>query len=122
MADFDAAQEFNLSVAVWGGIAFDNVPCVDNLLVIQLDVAVPVHAAKVHAVFIRATNKISNSRCAGVHEHRKVAVHRPQGTNAGAHGLGNGLLAGKYQRRLHAGEFAGFDFIQFVIAAQNDRV
>ena len=97
MADFDAAQEFNLSVAVWGGIAFDNVPRVDNLLVSQLDVAVPVHAAKVHAIFIRATNKIGNSRCASIHEHRNVAVHRPQGTNAGSHGLGNGLFAGKYQ-------------------------
>src|SRR5690606_26353594 len=74
MADFNAALDYQRAFAVGARITFHDATQVEGFT--QGEVALPVHASQVLAVFISATDKIRQMGRATVDDHRNGQAHR----------------------------------------------
>ena len=122
MANFDAALNRQLALAAGRQIAFDHIADVGHQLRLG-QVTPPVHAAQVRICFVSTADKIGHQRDFAVSNHRQglIHAHRPQIPRLAIEMRFN-FCAARQAEIGQACQFADFDFIDFMVAAQQQQV
>ena len=119
MAHFDTACEFQTAFTIGTLIAFDHVAQIDKLRL--GGIAAEVEAGVVLVVFIGANHPIGAFFGGEIGIHAAGETHGAERAAIGAE-LGTDLRGvGHGERGFHAGEFFGFDVVEFVVAAQEQQ-
>ncbi len=119
MAHFDAARELQAAFAIGACIAFDHVAQIDKLRL--GGIAAEVEAGVVLVVFIGTNHPIGAFFGGEIGIYFALKTHGAERAAIGAE-LGADLCGvGHGERGFHAGEFFGFDVVEFVVAAQEQQ-
>eukprot|EP00825_Cyclidium_porcatum_P015333 TRINITY_DN1860_c0_g1_i7.p2 TRINITY_DN1860_c0_g1~~TRINITY_DN1860_c0_g1_i7.p2 ORF type:complete len:215 (-),score=34.65 TRINITY_DN1860_c0_g1_i7:128-772(-) len=121
MTDFDAAQYFQGALAVRRGVAGDDVANVEDFRFRQ--VAAEIDACHVIPGFVGATDEIAHVSHATIGKNghlRRVDCNRANESGLAAEALDHFFFGGEAER-IDGGNFACLDFVQFMVAAQQQQ-
>ena len=120
MADFDAAHDLEQTFAVRRRVAGDHIAQVGDFRFGQ--VATEIGAGQVHVDLVGATGKVSHhsDRAVGDDADARLDADRTDKARDAAQRLFHFVFAGEAEGA-DALDFAGFDFIEFVIPAQEQQ-
>ena len=114
--DLDAAGDRERARALRAAVAVDDVAQVRGRGFRQ--VASPVDAREVRIGLVRAADEVRERGGRVVGDHGQLEPHGPEESRLAAEGGGDAPGVGHAQRLRHGRELAGFQRVQFVVAAQ----
>lgn len=119
MSDFDSALDGERPLSVGGAVTFNHIAQIGHQTGLG-QVAHPVHACQVRTFLIGATNKVVHLGDGQVsHDtHGFLGRDRTQITRLATEVFDNFSLCGKTEAFIQPCNLAHFDFVEFVIAAQ----
>ncbi len=119
VAHFDTAFNLQRAFTVRAGVAFHHVANISNLR--QRQIALPVNTDKMFTVAVGTGSKITHLLNAAIDYNRQLQANRTQRARTGTDSGANLFLGGKSQRCCDQIEFFRFDFVQLVIATDQQR-